>query len=240
MSAVLHSVVGRRSPHRKAINKKYYEANKDARLLKNAISSILAGRRPWASTLKRFGLGEREVNRIRSLDARYRTIMEDKHGVILESLYKNKTPLPEMRLPDVQVIEPVPPPKYDYKHGLEEVPAKGTNTPISWAQINTFWSGDVNVHQMGSSAARMIMKDGVLVNSKYNEATKKSNRATFEQFRVHFGQKLDDNAIPFPQEGGRHQGIPPENIPEDCNPTRGGRHRPGLERRGRRKARRRR
>ena len=123
---------------RKVINNHYYESNKDAQLLKNAISSILAGRRLWASTLKRFGLGEREVNRIRSLDARYRTILEDKHGVILESLYKNKTPLPELRLPDVQVIEPVPPPKYDYKQGLEEVPAGGTDTPISWAQINTF------------------------------------------------------------------------------------------------------
>ncbi len=86
---------------RKAINKNYYKTNKDTRLLKNAISSILAGRRPWASTLKRFDLGERELNRIRSLDARYRTILEDKHGVILESLYKDKAPLPEIRLPDV-------------------------------------------------------------------------------------------------------------------------------------------
>jgi hypothetical protein len=48
------------------------------------------------------------LNRIRSLDAKYRTILEDKHGVDLESLYKGKTPLPEMRLPDVHVIEAVP------------------------------------------------------------------------------------------------------------------------------------
>jgi hypothetical protein len=182
---------------RKVINQKYYAANLDARLLKNAVKSIIAGRRPWASTLKRFELGERDLNRIRSLDARFRTILEDKHGVELESLYKGKAPLPEMRLPDVQVIEPVPAPKYDYKQGLEEVPPHGTNTPITWAQIHTFWSGDVNVHQMGSSAARMIMKDGVLVHQKYPEKTKKTNRATFEQFRVHFGQKPDDNAIPF-------------------------------------------
>jgi hypothetical protein len=161
---------------RKAINKNYYEANKNARLLKNIITSILSGRRPWAKTLKRFELGGREVNRIRSLDARYKTILEDMHGVDLESLYKGKAPLPEMRLPDVQVIEPVPAPKYEYKQGLEEVPAKGTNTPISWAQIHTCWPGDVNVHQMGSSAARMVVKDGVLVNQKYNEATKRENR----------------------------------------------------------------
>ena len=92
---------------RKAINKSYYEANKDARLLRNTITSILAGRRPWASTLKRFDLGERELNRIRSLDARYRTILEDKHGVD-----KHGVDGVEMKLPDVQVIEPVPAPKY--------------------------------------------------------------------------------------------------------------------------------
>ena len=45
---------------RKAINKNYYEANKDARLLGNTIVRILHGRRPWAKTLKRFELGERE------------------------------------------------------------------------------------------------------------------------------------------------------------------------------------
>jgi hypothetical protein len=58
------------------------------------------------------------MNRIRSLNSRYRTILEDKHGVDLESLYKGKTPLPEMRLPNVQVMEAVPPPKYDYPEGL--------------------------------------------------------------------------------------------------------------------------
>jgi hypothetical protein len=127
---------------RKAINKSYYKANKDAQLPRNTIASIFAGRRPWASTMKRLDLGERKLNRIRSLDARFRTILEDKHGVSLESLYDGKAPLPEMRLPDVQVIEPVLAPKYEYKQGLEEVPAKGTNTPISWAQINTFGSGE--------------------------------------------------------------------------------------------------
>jgi hypothetical protein len=92
------------------LENKYYEANKDARLLKNTITSILAGRRPWTKTLKCFDLGERELNRIRSLDARCRTILQDKHGVDFESLYKCKAPLPEMRLPDVQAIEAVPPP----------------------------------------------------------------------------------------------------------------------------------
>ena len=115
---------------RKSINKNYYEANKFARLLKNDITSILQGRCPWAKTLKRFDLGERELNRIRSLDARYRNILEDKHGVELEILNEGKTPLPKMRLPDVQVIEAAPPPKFDYPQGLEKVPAKGFNIPI--------------------------------------------------------------------------------------------------------------
>jgi hypothetical protein len=123
---------------RKAINQKYYAANHDGRMLKNAIKSIIAGRRLWASTMKRFELGERELNRIRSLDARYRTILEDKHGVDLDSLYKGKAPLPEMRLPDVQIIEPVPAPKYEYKQGLEEVPVKGTNTPFPGRKSTRF------------------------------------------------------------------------------------------------------
>ncbi len=72
--------------------------------------------------------------------------LEDKHGVLLESLYKGKTPLPEMRLPDMQDIEHVPAQKYEYKQRLEEVIAKSTNTPISRAQIITCWSGDANVH----------------------------------------------------------------------------------------------
>jgi hypothetical protein len=48
---------------------------------------------------------------------------------------------------------------------------------------------------MGSSADRMIMKDGVLVKQKHNSITKKVNQATFEQIRVHFGQKQENNAI---------------------------------------------
>ena len=83
-------------------------------------------------------MGERELNRIRSLDARYRTILEDKHGVKLKSLYKGRAPLPEMRLPDIQVIEAVPLPKFDYPQGLEEVPAKSLNILITWAMIMTF------------------------------------------------------------------------------------------------------
>ena len=181
---------------RKTINKNYYEANKDARLLKNAITSILQGRRPWAKTLKRFALGERELNRVRSLDARYRAILEDKHGVDLESLYKGKAPLPEMRLPDVQVIEAVPPPKFDYPQGLEEVQAKGLNIPITWAMVMTFWSGTVRMHEMGSNAARMTMQDGELVNQTYKKRTRVAHRTTFRQVMELFDQKPDQNAIP--------------------------------------------
>ena len=153
---------------RKSVNQKYYAANHDARLLKNVVKSIIAGRRPWASTLKRFELGERDLNRIRALDARYRTILEDKHGVELESLYAWKTPLGELRLPDVRVIEAVAPPSYDYPQGLEEVPAKGLNIPITWAMIMSFWGQKlVRMHEMGSNAARMTMEDGELVSQTY-------------------------------------------------------------------------
>ena len=154
---------------RKAIKKNCYEANIDVRRLKNTITSILAGRRPWAKTLKRFDLGERELNKIRSVDARYRTMLEEKHGVDLESLYKGKTALPEMWLPDVHVIKAAPPPKYDYQQGLEEVPAQGLNIYTTWAMLMIFWSGTVRMHEMGSSAARITMQDGELVNQTYKK-----------------------------------------------------------------------
>ena len=67
--------------------------------------------------------------------------------MILESLYKNKTPLPELRLPDGNVIEAVPPLTFDYPQGLEEVPAKGLNIPITWAMVMPFWSGTVRMHR---------------------------------------------------------------------------------------------
>ena len=102
--------------------------------------------------------------RTMDLDARYRTIMEDNHGVDLESLYKGKAPMPVMRLPDVHVIEAVPPPKFDDPQGLEEVPAKGLDIPITWGMIMTFWSRTDRMHEMGSNAARMTMQDGELVN----------------------------------------------------------------------------
>ncbi len=50
---------------------------------------------------------------------------------------------------------------------------------------------------MGSSAARTVMKDGVLVKKKYNKVTKRANPVTFEQLHVHIGQRLNGNAIPF-------------------------------------------
>ena len=165
---------------RKVINQKYYAANHDARLFKNSIKSILAGRRPWASTLKRFDLGERKLNRIRSLDARYRTILEDKHGVELESLYGGKTPMGEMRLLDVKIIEVVAAPAFDYPQELEEVSAKGLNIPITGAMIMSFWGQKLaRMHEIGSNAARMTMQDDELVSQTYKKRTKDAHRTTF-------------------------------------------------------------
>jgi hypothetical protein len=183
--------------YRKAINQKYYAANHCARTIKNDIKSILAGRRPWASTLKRFDLGERELNRIHSLDAKFRTILGDKHGVELESLYDGKTPLGEMRLPDVKIIEIIVPPAFDYPQGLDEVPTKGLNIPITWAMSISFWGQKlVRMHEMGSNAALITMEDGELVSQTYKKKTKNAQRTTLRQVMELFDKKPDQNAIP--------------------------------------------
>jgi len=124
------------------------------------------------------------------------TILKDKHGVDLESLYKGKNPLPEMRLPDVQVIEAVPPPKYEYSQGVKEVPAKGLNILITWAIIMPFWCVTVRIHEMESNAARVVIQDGEMVNQTYKKRTRGAHRTTLKQVMELFYQKSDQGAIP--------------------------------------------
>ena len=146
---------------KKARNDSYYARTQNTRLLKEAIKSILKGRIPIEKTLKKYAWKEREINKIRALDSTFRLILEDKHGVNLENLYKNKAVQSPIRIADVQeVFTPTPPPRPDYPQGLEETPAKGFNTPISWRQIETFWAGNIEKHTMGSNAKMPIMKDG--------------------------------------------------------------------------------
>ena len=84
------------------------------------------------------------------MDSTFRLILEDKHGVSLEDIYKNKVVQSPIRIADVQEeYRPAPPPRLDYPQGLEETPAKGFNTTITWRQLDTFWAGDIDKHTMG-------------------------------------------------------------------------------------------
>jgi hypothetical protein len=123
------------------------------------------------------------VNRIRALDARFKAVLEDTHNVNLDNVFKG-TALPPLNAlaVDVQVQPaPAPLPVPKYEQGLVETPAKGTNTPITWRQIDTFWAGGVDKYEMGSNAVRKVMKDGQLVAAKYKRTTRAAKRRTFNQ-----------------------------------------------------------
>jgi hypothetical protein len=76
-----------------------------------------------------------------------------------------------------------------------EAPEKGSGTPITLAQIDTFWSGEVEKHNMGRSSK--IMRDGKLVAQTYSKVYLDDVRRTFRQIRTEF-VKADpgDNAVP--------------------------------------------
>ena len=121
------------------------------------------------------------MNRIRALDARFKAVLEDTHNVKLDNVFKG-TALPPLNALAADVQEqpaPAPPPVPKYEQGLVETPAKGTGTPITWKQIDTFWAGDVDKHEMGSNAVRKVMKDGQLVAAKYKRTTRAAKRTTF-------------------------------------------------------------
>jgi hypothetical protein len=125
-------------------------------------------------------------------------VLEETHGVKLEGLYKDKSPLPPIDLPRVQVsAPPAQPPRPDYPQCLEDTPQKGTSTPITWAQIDTFWSGDVEKHNMGSTSARKVIQDGRLVAETYSKVYLDDVRRTFRQICTEFAKAdPDDNAVP--------------------------------------------
>jgi hypothetical protein len=183
---------------RRAASKSYYDRTRDTRLFIAAVRNVLDGSRPNDATRLRYGWDEREVNRIRALDARFRAVLEDKHGVSLGDLYKGRTAKEPIRFAEVRKEEPpAKPPRPDYPQGLEETPAKGTNTPITWAQIDTFWTGPVKKHEMGSNSARKVMKDGELTNQNYAPAYTRAVRTTFRQIREEFAKAgASDNAVP--------------------------------------------
>ena len=184
---------------KRARAKSDYERNSAEKKFKAIIRNIVSGRKPTRETRIKYELGEREINKIRGLDNRYRAILEHKHGLDLKSIYEGKTPLPPIDLPNVQVREvPAEAPRPEgYKQCLEETPSKGLNFPITWEQIDTFWSGDVSKHEMGSSRVRKTLQDNQLVDEKYAKKTRDDVRRTFRQIRTEMvKQDLDDNAIP--------------------------------------------
>ena len=53
----------------------------------------MAGRKTQPKTLMKYGRTINQVNRIRALDARYKVVLEDTHGVKLDSVFVG-TPCP--------------------------------------------------------------------------------------------------------------------------------------------------
>jgi hypothetical protein len=127
------------SAHKLAYIQRFYEKNKPKKQLIDTIKSILAGRKTQAKTLEKYGWTLDKVNRIRALNPTFRLVLEDTHGVKLEELYRGKTALPPLNTATVQVrVAPAPEPVPKYDQGLVDSPQKGTGTPITWRQIDTF------------------------------------------------------------------------------------------------------
>jgi hypothetical protein len=188
------------TPENKAYNKQHALANKAKKGLQDAIKSILAGRRTTPKTLSKFGWGLTKVNHIRALDARFKAVLEDTHNINLDNVFKG-TALPPLNALAANVQErPAPAPAHEvpkYAQGLVETPAEGTDVPISWRRIDTFWSQDVDKHEMGSNAVRYTTVDNKQVAQKYKLSTRDNKRAIFDQIRTHYKASWDDNAIPI-------------------------------------------
>ncbi len=91
-----------------------------------------------------------------------------------------------------------PPPVPEYEQGLSDNPKKGTNTPITWRQIHTLWSQDLDKRVSGSNAVFKVMKNGLLVPVKLKTSTKKVHQLTFRRLMTDLAkQDWDDNAIPI-------------------------------------------
>ena len=194
------------TPEKKAYNAQHALANKPKKALLDAIRSILAGRRTTAKTLIKFGWGLTQVNRIRALDARFKAVLEDTHNVKLDNVFKG-TALPPLNALAADVQEqpaPAPPPVPKYEQGLSDNPKKGTNTPITWRQINTFWSQDLDKRVSGSNAVLNVMKNIQLVPMKLKTSTKGAHQATFRRLMTDLAKHdWDDNAIPILRQADR-------------------------------------
>ncbi len=159
----------------------------------------MAGRKTQPITLKRCGWAITQVNRIRALDARYKAILEHTHGVKLDLVFVG-TPLPPLDTLESSVQEQpaqAPPPVPKYYQVLVDTPEKRTGTPVSWRHIDTFWAGDADKNNMGSSSVCKVMRNIKLALAKFKGSTNDAKLKTFDLIRKHFGAESNDNAIPI-------------------------------------------
>ncbi len=161
------------SAEKKAYNTKYAAANRAKKGLLDAVRSISAGRQTQPKTLKRYGWTITQVNRIRALDPRYKTVFEDNHDVKLDSVWANnpKPPLNALAADVQEQPAPTPPPVPKYDQCLVETPRLGSDLPISRRQINSFWQSNPDKNNMGYNAVRMVIKNGQTVAAKFNKRT---------------------------------------------------------------------
>jgi len=123
--------------------------------------------------LEKYGWTLTQVKCIRALNPTSRLVIEETHGVKLEKLYRGKNALAPLNTATVQVrVAPAQDPVPKYDQGLTDSPQKNTDTPITWRQIHTFWSGDLDRRHPGSNRVMKLMRDGVLLPLKYKLSTK--------------------------------------------------------------------
>jgi hypothetical protein len=194
------------TPEKNAYNAQHALANKAKKKLLDAIRTILAGRRTTAKTLNKFGWGFTQVNCIRALDVRFKSVLENTQTLNLDNVFKG-TALPPLNAlaSDVQQKPaPAPPPVSKYEQGLSDNPKKGTNTPITWRQINTFWSQNLDKRVSGSNAVLKVMRNGELVPMKLKDSTKNAHQLTIKRLVTDCSkQDLYDNAIPILRQADR-------------------------------------
>ena len=72
------------SAAKKAANAAMYAAKKEVIALKRAVAAILMGVMPQQETRAKYNWGTEQINKIRTLNQRYKVTLEDTHGVNLD------------------------------------------------------------------------------------------------------------------------------------------------------------
>lgn len=175
-----------------------YARNKERLLAMSAVRNVLAGKAVQQKTREKYGWDTATINGIRRHEERTRlNLLHDLNldADKLQALYEKHPPLSALRDDPVRIHVPPARDPAPFKQCLEVVPAAGTGS-ITWNEIQTFWSGPVEKHEMGSNRARMTMRGGKMVPEMYAEGTKRSKIKTFDMLRVHYRAEPRDNAMP--------------------------------------------